>query len=287
MAWVKIDDAFSEHPKILRAGPIATVLYVRALCYCNRNLTDGFLPSAVVEMMSHDLEPIAGGEFQNFNIGDLMVECGLWEVQPGGWRVHDYLDYNPSKKQVVASRKQHESASRKGGLSRWQSAIRNPDGTLASSRNGRTSPGVPAKVTDQVTTSPDPDPDPDPVPRTTRSRSTARVQLDPLEGFVEFWNVYPKRRSRADAEKAWRALKPDVALRSAILAALSVQSRSKEWLKGDPPGEFVPLAATWIRGERWLDEADREKPAWEPPEVRAQRGDRSGLAGLFDPKEPR
>ncbi len=41
MSWIKIDDQFSDHPKIIEAGPLAGWLYVSSLCYCGRYLTDG------------------------------------------------------------------------------------------------------------------------------------------------------------------------------------------------------------------------------------------------------
>ena len=41
--WIKLDDRFDEHPKILAAGPMALVAQVRALCYSGRHLTDGHL----------------------------------------------------------------------------------------------------------------------------------------------------------------------------------------------------------------------------------------------------
>ena len=44
MAWVKIDDHFDEHPKIAQAGPLAVAVWLAGLAYCNRNLTDGFIP---------------------------------------------------------------------------------------------------------------------------------------------------------------------------------------------------------------------------------------------------
>ena len=47
MAWVKIDDGFCDHPKIAKVGAIGAWIQIQALCYANRNLTDGFIPSGV------------------------------------------------------------------------------------------------------------------------------------------------------------------------------------------------------------------------------------------------
>ena len=46
MSWIKIDDQFADHPKVLQAGPLASWLYVCGLTYSGRYLTDGWVPSA-------------------------------------------------------------------------------------------------------------------------------------------------------------------------------------------------------------------------------------------------
>ena len=50
----------------------------------------------------------------------LLVEAGLWEEVPGGYRVHDYLDYQPSKDEVITEREKKREAGRKGGLASAQ-----------------------------------------------------------------------------------------------------------------------------------------------------------------------
>ncbi len=40
--------------------------------------------------------------------------------------------------------------------------------------------------------------------------------------FAEFWAIYPKRRNRGEAEKAWAKLKPTPALQAQILQAVEV-----------------------------------------------------------------
>ncbi len=71
--------------------------------------------------------------------------------------------------------------------------------------------------------------------------------------FDRFWKLYPKKKSKADAEKAWSKLKMTDEFFSSIILALSTQAASKDWTKDG--GQYVPLAGTWIRGKRWEDEA--------------------------------
>lgn len=67
--------------------------------------------------------------------------------------------------------------------------------------------------------------------------------------FLTFWAVYPKRRNKGDAWRAWCAAKP---LLADLLNALSWQCNSAEWLKDG--GQYVPYPATYIRARGWEDE---------------------------------
>jgi len=72
------------------------------------------------------------------------------------------------------------------------------------------------------------------------------------DSFERFWSVYPKKRNKGDAWKAWKSLKPDDSLVSAILAAVERARESVQWRKDD--GQFIPYPATWLRARGWEDE---------------------------------
>lgn len=78
------------------------------------------------------------------------------------------------------------------------------------------------------------------------------------DGFEAFWQAYPRRVGKADAIKAWQKLAPDVELRARMLAAVTVQAKSRDWLKDG--GAFIPHPATWLNGRRWEDEAPEQQP---------------------------
>ncbi|MDP1707637.1 MAG: hypothetical protein Q8L89_00965 [Gammaproteobacteria bacterium] len=83
---------------------------------------------------------------------------------------------------------------------------------------------------------------------------TSRVPRAPTvrgDGFPAFWRVYPKKRSKGDAEKAWKTLKPDKALQTTIITAVEHAKKSKDWVKDG--GEFIPYPAKWLRGKGWED----------------------------------
>lgn len=96
MPWVRIDESFPEHPKVLAAGPPAAWLHVCALAYCNRHLTDGFVSKAVLARLSDGKRTTA--------LAGQLVAVGLWETVDGGWEIHDFLQYQPSKATVESER---------------------------------------------------------------------------------------------------------------------------------------------------------------------------------------
>lgn len=71
------------------------------------------------------------------------------------------------------------------------------------------------------------------------------------DGFDQFWKLYPKKKGRKDALKAWSKLGPDTDLQAVMLASLARQCVSRDWAKEG--GQFIPNAATWLNGERWAD----------------------------------
>jgi hypothetical protein len=127
MSWVRLDDAFPEHPKVLAAGPLAGWVHVCGIAYCNRNLTDGFVPRAAAHKLA-DFDHIGvetGGVEGMFSVGydvdceDLvqtLCSIRLWKEVEGGYIIHDYLDYQLSRKEILELRQKRSEAGRKGGL---------------------------------------------------------------------------------------------------------------------------------------------------------------------------
>ncbi|BDT68536.1 hypothetical protein os1_27190 [Comamonadaceae bacterium OS-1] len=98
--------------------------------------------------------------------------------------------------------------------------------------------------------------------------STSKSALQSGDGFVKFWDCYPKKVSKSDAQKAFAKLKADAELVDAILLALASQKQSPDWQKDG--GKFVPHPATWLNGKRWEDEIPKtpaaaagERKPWE------------------------
>lgn len=129
MPWVRLDDQFTDNPKVVAAGPLAGWLYVSSLVYSARNLTDGFIPVGMVmrlaDFSSEMFTGTTGYVSENHSgfselVGGLvhsLVTHGLWETKTSnavsnkvvtpfvtGYVIHDYHHYQPSREQVLKER---------------------------------------------------------------------------------------------------------------------------------------------------------------------------------------
>jgi len=96
--------------------------------------------------------------------------------------------------------------------------------------------------------------------RSTPSPPSRRVRA--WEGgvkFQQFWDAYPKKRSKAAAEKAWAKMDCGELLDD-ILAALRLAIESDQWTKEG--GRYIPHPANWLSAKGWEDDySPSEGPA--------------------------
>ena len=171
MSWVRIDDGFDDHPKTLKLSPFALALHIRALCWCNRHLTDGRVPFEAIHRLGVGLfDEVNGAEHdwpeRPVQIADELVLNGQWESVDDGWLIHDYLDYNPSREQVERERDTVREQRRKAGIqsglarrtARSRSVQHKANGTVASPLNPVPSRPDPNPGRSKATTDSGPEP---------------------------------------------------------------------------------------------------------------------------------
>jgi hypothetical protein len=93
VTWFRVDDTFSTHPKVLRAGNAALGLWARAGSWSAAQLTDGFVPTDMVAVLGGRKSDVAK-----------LIDVGLWEPVHGGYKFHQWEQYQPTRKQVEADR---------------------------------------------------------------------------------------------------------------------------------------------------------------------------------------
>ncbi len=80
---------------------------------------------------------------------------------------------------------------------------------------------------------------------------TVKIQKQ-SELFEIFWDSYPKKKNKGDAEKAWLKIKPSTELQQKISNAVKQGKQSADWLKDH--GKYIPYPATWLNAKGWEDE---------------------------------
>lgn len=279
MAWVKVDDHFDEHPKLAAVGPVGWGVWLAGLAYCNRNLTDGFIPRAVADAIGgrwrvyvptgdgrdqvweiNRSSGMQGHDMETEWVAALLVANGLWEETDGGYRVHDYADYQPTRQEVL-----HERQTTAERVKRWRGKSGNGVGN--GERNGVTNAVGDAPRNGAgnagVTPAPVPVPVPGPVPepmgqREGGTRAGAREAVPIITAIPG----YPA----AEAEDVALVEGLAAAYPAVNLAAVAVEWRA--WLS-DPkharPKNWRSAYTHWVRVE-----ADR---------LRKQAEDASANAG--------
>lgn len=92
MSWIRLDDNFPDHPKVITLSDKAFRTYVSGLCYSSRYLTDGFLSDPVVKRLD------------GVESASELEGVGLWSRKENGWEIASYAEYQSSKEQVEAAK---------------------------------------------------------------------------------------------------------------------------------------------------------------------------------------
>lgn len=75
-----------------------------------------------------------------------------------------------------------------------------------------------------------------------------------MSRFEEWYAIYPRKKARAQAVKAWSAKCCDAIADQIIEATENQIAHEIQWQNK----LYIPYPATYLNGERWLDEIDTE-----------------------------
>lgn len=136
MAWARLHDGAMRHPKIAKLidwkNPFCVWMF--GLAYAQEHLTDGVIVKAA-------MHPRA------IKTAAVLVERGLWTDHGDAFLVHDYLDWNDSRVEVLRKREQARTRTRRH---RNQSDVTRDDTRTLSS-------GVSVTASSDVSTQEDPE----------------------------------------------------------------------------------------------------------------------------------
>lgn len=175
MPWVKLDDRFPSHRKIALLSDRAFRLHVSAMCWCAENLTDGHISDRELALVAK----VRGVKVTAKQLED----AGLWDRTEDGWAIHDYLDYNPSREQVLLERK--KNAERQERFRRRKNGKPvPPDGSDAPGNEGSNGVTRNAETHDGDTTATRTQHDGDTTATRTRSVLKAKQQVNAFRNAV-------------------------------------------------------------------------------------------------------
>ncbi|RKU03371.1 hypothetical protein C7H84_09540 [Burkholderia sp. Nafp2/4-1b] len=118
------------------------------------------------------------------------------------------------------------------------------------------------------------------IPKRHNQKTTPKENLLRTLGarFEIFWTAYPKKKSKATAEKAFAKLNPDEQLFDDLMAGLERAKTSAQWRNP----QFIPYAATWLRAGGWMDEVQTEYSDAELAMIRAYNEALGEQVGTID-----
>ena len=229
MSWFKVDDRFhaswklNSIPKRYRLQ--AAGLWAVAGSWVAGERTDGFVPNYMIEAWGPTSKTL-----------DSLVDSGLWRRELDGFTFNSWLEYNPSKEHVEAERAASADRMRK---SRERRREERAGQECASKDVALQHPEMLQRNTQGVLQRPDPT-RPDPL-------KDMRIASD--SQFSDWWAHYPLKKSKGQAEKAYRTARKIVDQETLIAATISYAK-----LMADKDRQYIAYPATWLNGKKWEDE---------------------------------
>lgn len=287
MSWVKLDDQFFQHPRVVGLDKDAKLLYLASLTYCAAQLTDGIVPAGAVRLIAAmvDLD-----RSETAACVTALLTAGLWLHNPAGnYQIHDYLDYNPSGTQVKHERTQTAKRQQK-----WRDTHRTEVGTF--STNGISNAHSNAVTNGHVTPHPSPFPFPD-IIECDRAREAEQVTaFDAITPAPNSIHAVPKPSQDPDTRAAFETVLSAYPAKNGIppnsdtaFTAFVATVPRKDWPAVAVGAGHYAASEAVSRGivmnlDKWL--LQREYQRWQQPETPApQKGTRNGYESKTERNE--
>ena len=92
--WVKIDDQMPNDPEIDELSDGAFRLYVSALCYCQAELTDGYITASKLKRLVPNYKP---AQLKELTAPTLHPEGPIFAPMDEGYVIRNFTKYNRSR----------------------------------------------------------------------------------------------------------------------------------------------------------------------------------------------
>lgn len=175
MAFGRLHEEAAGDGKLLALSDAAFRMWACGLIYCQKNLTDGFIPEHAIaafgvrgfdgaEVMRARFDHLGGAFTARAKqmVGDVLRamtttpstvadelcrpqlpgRAPVWERVAGGYQVHDYLDWNDSREEILAKREQSRNRRRRHDERGDGNAFRNAFGNADPSASPKGDPNA-------------------------------------------------------------------------------------------------------------------------------------------------
>jgi len=242
--FVKVFTDLDDSPAWVDLDPEHLGLWLLALLYCRRNLTDGHFPARLVRRWG-GTDEAAGA----------LVDATRWHApghgcdrcpQPedGQLYLHDFLEYQNSKAEVDELSAKRSEAGRRGGRARQAQAVdlqvQETRKQLAKPTGGKTQADASKPQAEGEGEGEKDSP--------ARARAAA-VAAD----FESWWEMYPRKVGKAAAAKAYAKARKTT---DAEAIAHGLANAVQVWKATGTEAQFIPHASTWLNAGRWADEVE-------------------------------
>ena len=102
MAWLRVDDGFTEHRKVVSLRRADRWTWLELLTYCARQGNGGHVPEGITDVL-------------RWVTPKFLAQCadlGLLDVDGDGYHVHDWTIYNPKDPTGAVRQSRHRNAKR-------------------------------------------------------------------------------------------------------------------------------------------------------------------------------
>ena len=287
MAWIEIHQSLPTHRKTLLAADALGITPVQLMghmvafwLWALDNVPDGDLDNISPRVISR----AAQWEGNPEQFVDALISVGFIDETPTGLAIHDWYDYAGRLiERRIAERERsraRRSAAQDDGKATTDGRPTNDQRSTTGqpTDDQQTTVGTVQYPTVQYPTVPNSTNDKEYICASTEASNSvdktsngeaagqdsdhdrsdeqrARTPFRSLkqqQRFDAFWEAYPRKRSKGQAEKTWVKINPDDDLLEEILAGLENAKRSVEWQKDG--GQYIQYPSTWLNAKGWEDE---------------------------------
>lgn len=110
--YVKLDAEYASDDKLIEAGPLAELLYIRSLAFAKRSMKDGRIKRAQLGTVGVNIPQVA-------RHAQALVDVGAWTVTAEGWQITNWLKRNKPAATIIAEENARKAQSQLMNHNKW------------------------------------------------------------------------------------------------------------------------------------------------------------------------